>query len=60
MNVVIDPNNRDFFVLDAVSKLFEGAKDRIAELMELPVDCRICCSESKSREESIDETIGVA
>jgi hypothetical protein len=60
LNIVVDPNNRDLFALDAVSKLFESAKYRITELVELPVDCRICCSESKSREEAIDETIGVA
>jgi hypothetical protein len=58
--VVIDPNDRDFFALDMFPKLFEGAEDRVTELVELLVDCRVGHSDSKPREESVDKTVGVA
>jgi len=58
--IIIDPNNRGFLVLDALPKLPQGTDDRVGKLVELVIDCRVCHSDPKPREESVDETVGVA
>jgi len=58
--IVVDLNNRDFLALDAFTKMFKGAENRVTELMELSVNCRVCSGDSKLREEPVDKTVGVA
>ena len=60
MYVVIDPKDSDFFGLDTLPKVFQGADDRISKCMELIVDRRVCHRDPKPRQEPVDETVGVA
>lgn len=59
MYVIVDPNDCDFPLPNAVTKVFEGFANRFTKLVEFAVNCGVCYRDSKAGEEFVNEAVGV-